>query len=164
MVGTAVGLGLALAVCGCGGAGGDEGGGSGEVLAAPAQDVPGGCPATPAAGTVCTQTPARGRVSYRTDDLQRLRVREATYQQADGQSQWTITLRLEEDSGQRFGSLTREAARDQGLLVLVVPGTGDVISAPQVTQPITGGEVQIVVADGRAEARRIVSLITSDGG
>ena len=59
-----------------------------------------------------------------------------------GQAGWSVELELFPEDAQTFRSLTAEASASPGRQIAMI-FQGKILSAPQVTEPITAGEVSI---------------------
>ncbi|HEY8479414.1 MAG TPA: hypothetical protein VIL71_06235 [Spirillospora sp.] len=76
---------------------------------------------------------------------------------------WTVRMRLTPSDGEDFGRLTGRAAERPGTsdarrIAMIVGGA--VVSAPTVSEPVTGGEVMIHGSFSRPEAENLVRRMT----
>ncbi len=72
------------------------------------------------------------------------------------EGQWVINLSLTDDDAEVFGDWTTGHVGEQAALVV----DGEVLFAPSIQSPITGGEVQITGDYTRQEARDLLNRIT----
>ena len=135
----------------------------GRVLVVPA-DSPGTgrCSPAPRRGVVCS---ADRRTTYRFQPGAVRTVALATASgEYDARNGWQVVLTATSAGTRTLAAVTATAARTRQLVLLLTPGSRQLIAAPQVQQPITDGQVQIGGDFSEADARRIVRQVTSPGG
>jgi hypothetical protein len=121
--------------------------------------TPGACPSPPPASVYCGKDMryTLGKVEIDASHVTEVKAEEST----QGTPYWYVALSFDAEGKQFFGQLTTELAKKpagQNLLAIVV--RNEVVAAPVVNAPITGGQVQISGAFSKDDVQAMVKKIT----